>query len=242
MRIIGSDGLTLTSRPNSAADACQCRILIPCSHSGVPGSRISACPNNCAEELISRLSRIAGLAVIARTSAMSYKGTDKRVDEIGRELGVGTILEGSVRKAGDALRITVQLIDVTSQQHLWSQDYDRAFEDIFVIQTDIAQRVAGALQVTLLSGEQQELGAHGTDSLEAYNLYLKGLYQFNKYSEGIQQSCSFFRAGNRTGSKLRAALGRLGFFLGRTRLFRVSACERGVSGSRVGSVKGAGTR
>ena len=88
---------------------------------------------------------------------MKYKGTTQDVAEIGRALQVGTILEGSVRKAGDQVRITAQLIDVTSQAHLWSEDYDRALEDIFAIQSDIAQQVAAALQITLLADEREQI-------------------------------------------------------------------------------------
>jgi adenylate cyclase len=100
------------------------------------------------EELISQLSKIGRLSVIARTSIMKYKGTNQDIAEIGRALQVGTVLEGSVRKAGDQVRISAQLIDVASQAHLWSEDYDRAVEDIFAIQSDIARQVAEALQIT----------------------------------------------------------------------------------------------
>ena len=98
------------------------------------------------EELISKLSRLHDLTVIARTSIMQYKKTGKSIAEIGRELQAGTILEGSVRKAGDRLRITAQLVDVASQGHLWSEDYDRPLDDVFAIQSDVAESVADALQ------------------------------------------------------------------------------------------------
>jgi adenylate cyclase len=93
------------------------------------------------EELISKLSRVGGLDVIARTSVMQYKATQKNVADIGRELNVGALLEGSVRRAGDKIRITVQLIDVATQGHLWSQDFDRDLKDIFAVQSEIAERV-----------------------------------------------------------------------------------------------------
>jgi adenylate cyclase len=109
------------------------------------------------EELISQLSKIGKLSVIARTSVMKYKGTNQDVAEIGGALQVGTILEGSVRKAGDQVRIAAQLIDVKSQAHLWSEDYDRGFADIFAVQAEIAQRVAGALQITLLADERAQI-------------------------------------------------------------------------------------
>ena len=101
------------------------------------------------EELISRLSRVKGLEVIARTSIASYKGTKKKIGEIASELNVGTVLEGSVRKANGKVRITAQLINATNEAHLWSEDYDRDLKDIFTVQTDIAQHVANALAVRL---------------------------------------------------------------------------------------------
>ncbi|MFO1352127.1 MAG: tetratricopeptide repeat protein [Gammaproteobacteria bacterium] len=145
------------------------------------------------EEMISKLSRIGQLQVIARTSAMAYKGTAKKIDEIGRELNIGTVLEGSVRKAGDKVRITAQLIDVQSQAHLWSQDYDRDLKDIFTIQTDVTQQVVDALRISLLSNEQRQVEKRGTDDLEAYNLYLLGLYELNKHSkETLNKSIDYF--------------------------------------------------
>ena len=111
------------------------------------------------EELISTTSSITGLTLIARTSVMRYKALTKGIDEIGRELNVGTILGGSVRKAGNRLRITVQLIDVQSQAHLWAQSYDRGFDDVFAVQSDIAKQVADALKVRVLPDEQSFSGA-----------------------------------------------------------------------------------
>ena len=145
------------------------------------------------EELISKLSRLHDLTVIARTSIMQYKGTGKSIAEIGRELQVGTILEGSVRKAGDRLRITAQLIDVASQGHLWSQDYDRTLDDVFAIQSDVAESVADALEVTLGPGEKRQLEKQGTQNLEAYQLYLRGLHLFHRVSEeGLKNSITYF--------------------------------------------------
>jgi TolB-like protein/Flp pilus assembly protein TadD len=145
------------------------------------------------EELISQLSKISGLRVIARTSVMAYKGTNKKIDEIGRQLRVGTILEGSARKAENQIRITAQLIDVQSQEHLWSQDYNRELKGIFAIQSDIAQRVAEALKVQLLAGEKQQIGKEGTSDLEAYSLYLKGHYSFDKQTkEGLLKAIDYF--------------------------------------------------
>jgi adenylate cyclase len=146
------------------------------------------------EELISKLSRLSGLTVIARTSVMKYKGTNKDVGEIGRALGAGTLLEGSVRKAGEKLRITVQLIDVASQGHLWAQDYNRELKEVFAIQSDVGQHVAAALQVALLAREKEQVEKKGTENLKAYNLYLKGLYHFNKLTkEGLERAIEYFK-------------------------------------------------
>ena len=121
------------------------------------------------EELIAKLSEIKKLKVIARTSMMSYKGKGKKVSEIAEELGVGSIIEGSVRKAGNKLRITVQLIDPRTEEHLWSSNYDNQLDDIFEIQSDVATKVAGSLSAGFFSGPSRK----DTDDIEAYTLYLK---------------------------------------------------------------------
>ena len=145
------------------------------------------------EELIAKLSQLRSLTVIARTSVMQYKGTVKGIAEIGRELSVGTILEGSVRRAGDQLRITAQLIDVASEGHLWTETYDRPYADVFAVQSDVAQQVASALQVALQVGEAEHLASHGTDDLEAYDLYLQGLYHLNQLTgEGLEAGRALF--------------------------------------------------
>ena len=145
------------------------------------------------EEIISRLSRIGGFRVIARTSVMQYKSGEKSVSEIGRELKVGSVLEGSVRKADNNLRITAQLIEVQSEEHLWSDDYDREFKDVFAIQSDIAQRVAEALKVRLMVGEKRQVEKKATKDLQAYNLYLKGRFHWNKRTgEGLREAIEYF--------------------------------------------------
>ncbi|MCR4404156.1 MAG: tetratricopeptide repeat protein [Candidatus Acetothermia bacterium] len=126
------------------------------------------------EELIYRLSKIRELKVIAQTSVMRYKGAEKTVSEIGRELRVGTVLEGAVRKADNKLRITVQLVDVQSEEYLWSELYERTLEDVFAIQDDIAQRVAEALQVQLLGEHRKQLARRRAPNVGAYTLYLTG--------------------------------------------------------------------
>jgi adenylate cyclase len=126
------------------------------------------------EELITSISGVRQLTVIARTSVMGYKGTTKKVKEIGKELDVGTMLEGSVRKAGNRVRITAQLIDTTTEGHIWAQNYDRQLEDVFAIQSEIAEKVAGELKIRLVEDEKRVIERRPTENTEAYTLYLRG--------------------------------------------------------------------
>ncbi|MGH8056199.1 MAG: winged helix-turn-helix domain-containing protein, partial [Candidatus Entotheonellia bacterium] len=145
------------------------------------------------EELIIQLSQIRGLTVIARTSVMKYKGTLTDVATIGRELQVGTILEGSVRTADNHVRVSAQLVDVASQGQLWSQEYDRALTGVFEIQRDIATRVAQRLKVQLTAGEKRQIERQGTGNLEAYTLYLQGRYYRNQWTEeGLRRAIAYF--------------------------------------------------
>jgi TolB-like protein/tetratricopeptide (TPR) repeat protein len=139
------------------------------------------------EELISRLSHIRGLRVIARTSVAQYKGTEKPIAQIGTELGVTSVLEGSVRKAGDQLRITVQLIDVRTEEHRWAQSYDRRLENIFAIQTEVAEQTASALKLEMLGSDRNALRARPTSNLVAYDLYLRGIQASRRFSPGVGQ-------------------------------------------------------
>jgi TolB-like protein len=135
------------------------------------------------EEIISTVSGISGLDVISRTSVMRYKKTEKALKEIGRELEVGSVLEGSFRKAGNRIRVTTQLIDVAADRHLWAQNYDRNLDDIFAVQSDVAKQVAEALRVRILSPERKRIEKKPTESTSAYTLYLKGRHFWNlRYS------------------------------------------------------------
>ena len=146
------------------------------------------------EELISQLAKIGGLNVIARTSVLKYKNTNMNINEIGRELDVGTILEGSVRKASNVARVTVQLIDVDTQEHLWAEEYDRELKDIFKMQSDIALRIATELKIQLGATEKQQIEKNGTSSAEAYRLYLLGKQKLNERTgESIQNGLSYFQ-------------------------------------------------
>jgi TolB-like protein/class 3 adenylate cyclase len=155
------------------------------------------------EELISNLAKVRDLSVIARTSVAKYKGVKLDVAEIGRALNVGSVLEGSVQTSANRARIIVNLIDVASQQQLWSQEYDRELKDLFAIQSDIAMSVTSALRVELLSGERELLAKRGTENDVAHDLYLQGLSHFNKrtgdeivraidfFAESVKQDSSF---------------------------------------------------
>jgi adenylate cyclase len=128
-----------------------------------------------AEEIINALCCVRGLKVAARTSAFQFKGRNEDVRAIGHMLGVGAVLEGSVRKAGNRLRITAQLVGAEDGYHLWSETFDRRLEDVFAIQTEIAQQVARTLSISLTSGETARLERGGTASSDAYEYYLRGL-------------------------------------------------------------------
>jgi len=127
------------------------------------------------EELISVLSQVRDLSVIARTSVIPYKSTPKSVAQVGAELGVDTVLEGSVRKAGNRIRITLQLVDVATQRHIWASSYNREIGDVFGVQTDIAERTAEALRLELSRSEQAGVARIPTTSVAAYDQYLRGL-------------------------------------------------------------------
>lgn len=132
------------------------------------------------EEILTSLARIEGLKVISRTSAMQYKGTTRSVKEIGRELGVASVLEGSVRHATGRVRISAQLVDAVTDAHLWAERYDRDLEDIFAIQADVAERIVEALQGRLSSRDRARLASPGTINRAAYEETLRGRWFANR--------------------------------------------------------------
>jgi len=145
------------------------------------------------EEIISIVSGISGLSVISRTSVMGYKGTTKKLGEIGRELDVGSILEGSFRKAGNRIRVTAQLIDVAGDKHLWAQNYDKTLDDIFAVQSEIAEKVAGELKIRLVESEKRTLEKKPTENTEAYTFFLRGRELYREETEtSLRQAISLF--------------------------------------------------
>jgi adenylate cyclase len=174
----------------------------------LPFLNISPDPNDAyfadglTEELIARLSTISGFEVIARTSVMRFRGTTKSVSEIGKELKSGTVLEGSVRMAAHRLRVTAQLIDATTEKHLWVQNYDRQLEDVFAIQTEVAQNVSDALETQLLREEREHIEKKPTADIGAYTLYLKGRYHWNERSrDALDKAIKYFEEAIRMDSR-----------------------------------------
>ncbi len=202
-RGVGLKGWLSGPRPKDAKAEARAEVPVPVDEHRIavlPMANISPDPRDdyfadgLTEELISNISNISELSVISRTSAMTFKGSGKKVSEIGKELDVGSVLEGSVRKAGKRMRITVQLIDVRNEKHLWAQSYDREFGDVFAVQSEIAKQVAAALRVRILPEETRQLEKKPTTSSEAYSLYLKGRYFWNERTkEGLSKAIEYFK-------------------------------------------------
>jgi eukaryotic-like serine/threonine-protein kinase len=146
------------------------------------------------EDIITQLSRIADLRVISRTSIMQYKGARKATGEIARELNVTHILEGSIRRSADRVRIVGQLIDARSDEHLWAETYDREVHDVFAIQSDVARSIAHALQAKLTSAELERIDRKSTQNVDAYAFYLRGReYYYNYTDKDNDQAIALFR-------------------------------------------------
>ena len=163
----------------------------------LPFVNMSAVPENeyfsdgITETIITHLSRIADLKVISRTSTMQYKETEKNLREIAAELGVATILEGSVQRADDRVQITAQLIDAESDDHLWAEQYNRQLSDIFAIQSEVALNISRALATTLSAEEEQQIQRTSTKNVEAYNLYLLGRHWLVRRT-GFEKAVEYF--------------------------------------------------
>ncbi len=177
------------------------------SHSGVrhaiavlPFRNLSTDPENeyfcdgLAEELLNALAKVDGLRVAARTSAFAFKGKEDSLSEIGRALGVTTVLEGSVRTSGNRMRIAVQLANAADGFHVWSERYDREMTDIFDVQDEITLSVVDALKIRLFGDERVAALKRGTEDAEAYQLYLKGRYKWNqRTAASLREAVEFYR-------------------------------------------------
>src|SRR6266496_576645 len=175
------------------------RLRVTPSIAVLPFANMSADPENeyfcdgLAEELLNALAKIENLKVAARTSSFSFKGKNVNVDEIGRALHVNTVLEGSVRKSGNRLRITVQLVNATDGYHLWSERYDTEMQDIFDVQDEITLAVVSALKLKLLGKEKSAILKHHTENPKAYLFYLKGqYYRWKTAPDEFRKCCDYF--------------------------------------------------
>lgn len=171
-------------------DSSRAASSTPTSIAVLPFANMSADPEDqyfsdgLAEELVNALTRLSGLRVASRTSSFRYRNPHADVREIGRELGVGAILEGSVRRSGQRLRVTVQLTNVENGYHIWAERYDREMADIFDVQDEIVQSTVSALAPTLV-GQAKGVVKRPTENLQAYDLYLRGRYFWNQRSPAV---------------------------------------------------------
>lgn len=150
--------------------------------------------NGIQDEILTRLAKIADLKVISRTSTQQYQSKPGNLSEIAKQLGVAHILEGSVQKVGDAVRINVQLIKAEGDSHLWADTYDRKLTDIFAVETEVAQKIASSLEAHLTGGEQQQIATVPTRNPQAYDAYLRGLALIVRQSnEDVEKGRQFFQ-------------------------------------------------
>ncbi len=158
------------------------------------------------EELIATISKIREVSVVSRTSVMQYRKNSKPIRDVAEELQAGTILEGSVRKAGSKVRVTIQMVDAAQDKHEWAESYDRGLEDIFAIQSDISQNVAEVLKVQLFANEKKSIQNIPTRNVDAYTSFLKGRKYLNDRTErGFHDAIRYFEEAVRLDPKYAAA-------------------------------------
>jgi adenylate cyclase len=160
--------------------------------SGDPGNAYFA--DGIQEEILTRLSKISELKVISRTSTQRYKSTPENLREIAQQLSVAHVLEGSVQKAADQVRVNVQLINAENDSHVWAEKFDRKLTDIFAVESEIASKIAQTLQAKLTGAEQHAIASRPTENSEAHQLYLKGRYYWNKWlGPGFEKSRDYYQ-------------------------------------------------
>jgi serine/threonine-protein kinase len=191
--------ITSASARNVAPSASALTPLPEKSIAVLPLENLSHDPDNAyfaeamQDEILARLSKVADLKVISRTSTQKYKSAPDNLREIAKQLGVGNVLEGSVQKSGDAVRVNVQLINALNDAHLWGDVYQRKLTDIFAVESDIAKTIADTLQAKLTGAEKQLIAAQPTTDLTAYELYLKGRSLWSKRGgENLRQAIGFY--------------------------------------------------
>jgi eukaryotic-like serine/threonine-protein kinase len=187
----GVSGRTTVATPPKPSSVAKAIAVLPLAN-------MSADPENeyfsdgMTEEIINALAKVPGMQVASRTSSFTFKGKDVDIRQIGEKLGVTSVLEGSVRKVGNRVRITAQLINVENGYHFWSETYDRQLEDVFAIQDEISRAIVDALKLRLGSDASNLVAP--TKNIEAYTLYLKGRFFFNKFTEpGLRKGLDFFQ-------------------------------------------------
>jgi len=147
------------------------------------------------EDILAQISRVGALDVVSHTSVKRYKATERPIAEIATELAVGSVLEGSVRRAGNRVRIVAQLIDASTDRHLWAETYDRDLTDLFAVQSDVARKIATALEAELTEDEHARLDETPTESVEAYELVLKGRFAVAALTgTSLRQAIDFYQA------------------------------------------------
>src|SRR5262245_33089237 len=191
LRAMARDGRRTTPESVKSAPTIKAIAVLPLTN-------MSADPENeyfsdgMTEEIINAMAKVPGVQVASRTSSFTFKGKQADVREIGEKLGVTSVLEGSVRKVGNRIRITAQLVNVENGYHLWSETYDRQLEDVFAIQDEISRAISEALKLRLGSDAGQLVVP--SKNIEAYNLYLKGRFFFNKFTEqGLRKALDLFQ-------------------------------------------------
>ena len=191
--------ITSTPERNVASSASTLTPLPEKSIAVLPLENLSHDPDNVyfaegmQDEILARLSKIADLKVISRTSTQKYKSAPDNLREIAKQLGVGNVLEGSVQRSGDAVRVNVQLINALNDTHLWGDVYERKLTDIFAVESDIAKTIADTLQAKLTGAEMQLIAAQPTTDLTAYELYLEGRSLWSKRGgENLRQAIGFY--------------------------------------------------
>jgi TolB-like protein/TolA-binding protein len=192
-----TDGIAMGDRASIAASALETPVpektvaVLPFTNMSTDKEQEYFC-DGIAEDIINDLTQVDGLRVVARTSAFAFKGKTEDVREIGKKLNASVVLEGSVRKAGNNLRITAQLISVEDGYHIWSGRYDRELKDVFAIQEEIAQNIVQALKIELTEKEKRSLEKTAAVDVEAYDLYLRGRTFFHQHRRGHEEAIDMF--------------------------------------------------
>jgi adenylate cyclase len=183
---------SVAKRQRSAPDQASVAVLPFVNMT--PGNEMDYFSEGMTEELLNALTKVKGLRVPARTSSFQFKGPAADIKDVGNKLGVGAVVEGSIRREGNKLRITAQLINVADGYHMWSEAYDRQLDDVFSVQEEIAGGIVGALLPRLQSRSGLPLVKQGTNDAEAHNLYLRGRYAWNKRTpDGFKEALKYFQ-------------------------------------------------